>query len=89
MEMGRCSFMRLAKSSRSSIRATVYFEQSVTQSRPVSLPSQRLLKSTTVFLRIENLEDLFLVRFRVRGNLFGRQRRARYVAAGRVADHAR
>ena len=51
-----------------------------------SLPSQRELKSTWVRLAVEDLEDLRLVGAGVGLDLLGRERRARGVAAGRVAD---
>ena len=51
-------------------------------------PNQRELKSTRVFSRIQDLEDLFLVGLRIGRDLLARQRRARGVAAGRIADHS-
>ncbi len=54
----------------------------------VSLPSQRELKSITVFFGIEELEDLLLVGLGVARDLLAAQRRPRLVAAAGVADQA-
>ena len=51
--------------------------------------SHSLLKRTTVFAGIENPEDLRLVRFGVRGDFLGRQRRPGLRSTGRIANQRR
>ena len=88
MAMGRCSFMRLVKSSRSSMRATVYLEQSVTQSRLGELAQPAAVEVHDGLHRVENLEDLLLVGLGVGRHFLGRHRLARHVLPGRIADQA-
>ena len=52
-----------------------------------SAPSHRELKSTTVFVAIEDLEDLRLVGLGVGRDFLGRERRPRLRPARRIADH--
>ena len=70
------------------MRATVYFENRRIMSTYFSGSSHSLLKRTSVFSRIEDLEDLRLVGFGVLVDGLARHGRARHVAAGGVADHA-
>ena len=87
--MGWPDSNRWRNSRRSSICATLYRAASLISPRCPSGISQRLLNSTTVFVAVEQLEDLRLVGLRVPLDFVRGQRRPGLRPARRIANHRR